>query len=247
MEQLLNMVLLLASPVSAQTGLRIIGGSECEAHSQAWNIFLYNSGKIRCGGALINMHWAISAGHCKGSNLTIVIGQHNLRKVKKGKDLFKVTKAIPHPEFEETTLKNDLLLLRMEQPARLGATVKVIPMAKECAPTGTRCVVSGWGTTTFPLVNYANILQCAEISIVTKEICKSAYGNYFTEKQICAGALEGGIDSCRGDSGSPLVCNGLLHGLVSWGPKTCGAKNSPGIYTEICKYRDWIEETIATH
>lgn len=48
------------------------------------------------------------------------------------------------------TLKNDLMLLRMDQPAQLGDTVKVIPMPKECAPVGTMCMVSGWGTTTFP-------------------------------------------------------------------------------------------------
>uniref|UniRef100_A0A6J0V8N2 Kallikrein-14-like n=1 Tax=Pogona vitticeps TaxID=103695 RepID=A0A6J0V8N2_9SAUR len=246
MEQLLNMVLFLASTVSSQTGSRIIGGSECVAHSQPWLIFLSNSEKTRCGGALINEHWVITAGHCQGSNLTILIGKHDLQKHEEGEHVSNVTKAIVHPEFEKMTLKNDLMLLRMYQPAQLGDTVKVIPVPKECAPVGTMCVVSGWGTTSFPDVNYTNTLQCAKISVVRKELCQSAYGNYFTEKQICAGALEGGIDSCRGDSGSPLVCNGLLHGLVSWGPQTCGAKNSPAIYTEICKYRDWIEETIAT-
>uniref|UniRef100_A0A670JH05 Peptidase S1 domain-containing protein n=1 Tax=Podarcis muralis TaxID=64176 RepID=A0A670JH05_PODMU len=42
------------------------------------------------------------------------------------------------------------MLLKLSPPAVLGDTIKTIPFAKECAPTGTKCVVSGWGTTTFP-------------------------------------------------------------------------------------------------
>ena len=46
---------------------------------------------------------------------------------------------------------------------------------------------------------------------------KEYVGNGYTAAaNICAGSLEGGLDSCQGDSGGPLVLNGKLFGTVSW-------------------------------
>ena len=52
-------------------------------------------------------------------------------------------------------------------------------------------------------------------------------------------------DSCRGDSGGPLIqrrSNGLarLVGLVSWG-KGCGSEKLPGVYVDVSHYARWIE------
>uniref|UniRef100_A0A670JK26 Peptidase S1 domain-containing protein n=1 Tax=Podarcis muralis TaxID=64176 RepID=A0A670JK26_PODMU len=49
----------------------------------------------------------------------------------------------------------------------------------------------------------------------------------------------------QGDSGSPLICNGVLHGLVSSGAVKCASKKNPAVFMEICKFRKWIEETMA--
>lgn len=48
----------------------------------------------------------------------------------------------------------------------------------------------------------------------------------------------------QGDSGGPLVCRGQLQGLVSWGMERCALPGYPGVYTNLCKYRSWIEETM---
>ena len=54
----------------------------------------------------------------------------------------------------------------------------------------------------------------------------------------------------QGDSGSPLVClegrKWVLYGLTSSGASDrCGQPKSPGVYTRIVKFLDWIENTIA--
>ena len=59
---------------------------------------------------------------------------------------------------------------------------------------------------------------------------------------ICAGG-EHSKDICFGDEGAPLVCNGILHGLGSWG-NGCGRPDSPGIYTKISSFRSWIDTTL---
>ena len=48
----------------------------------------------------------------------------------------------------------------------------------------------------------------------------------------------------QGDSGSPLVCNKKLTGIVSFGPaKDCGKDNKhPGVYTNVGFFKKWIEK-----
>lgn len=69
----------------------------------------------------------------------------------------------------------------------------------------------------------------------------------FTKAHICAGG-ELGRDSCKGDSGGPLMyLSGLRHDLIgvsSFGHRDCGTKNIPGVYTNVYEYDSWIRSNI---
>lgn len=65
---------------------------------------------------------------------------------------------------------------------------------------------------------------------------------------MCAGG-DKGKDSCRGDSGGPLMTSlsdtkrdvhVYVIGIVSFGPSPCGMPGWPGIYTNVAKYSQWI-------
>uniref|UniRef100_A0A8D2IRW2 Peptidase S1 domain-containing protein n=1 Tax=Varanus komodoensis TaxID=61221 RepID=A0A8D2IRW2_VARKO len=57
---------LTPAPVPRYTGKRIIGGVECKPHSQPWQVFLFDASRNRCGGALIDESWVVTAAHCPG-------------------------------------------------------------------------------------------------------------------------------------------------------------------------------------
>jgi trypsin len=72
------------------------------------------------------------------------------------------------------------------------------------------------------LTGYSRHLRATWIPLLPHETCKASfvYGTKaIGEGMFCAGMLEGGVDSCQGDSGGALVCllNGttLILGLLS--------------------------------
>ena len=67
---------------------------------------------------------------------------------------------------------------------------------------------------------------------------------------LCAGSDSGGIDTCQGDGGGPLVCEisnkrYVLSGVSSWG-NGCGLPGRYGVYTDVRKYLDWISSIAST-
>jgi len=64
---------------------------------------------------------------------------------------------------------------------------------------------------------------------------------------MCAGFEEGGVDTCQGDSGGPLACFNeeqgkyYLQGVTSFG-FNCARARSPGVYTRVSEFSDWIRE-----
>nr|KAF6270048.1 kallikrein related peptidase 8 [Pipistrellus kuhlii] len=91
--------------------------------------------------------------------------------------------------------------------------------------------------------NFPDALNCADVYIVPQKRCEDAYPGKVTEAMVCAGDSSG-ADSCQGDSGGPLVCDGVLQGITSWGSDPCGQSKRPGVYTNLCRYLDWIKKTI---
>lgn len=61
---------------------------------------------------------------------------------------------------------------------------------------------------------------------------------------FCAGYEDGKRDACTGDSGGPLLLDGKLFGVISWGTK-CAEKMKPGVYTLVPSVKQWIDGVIS--
>ncbi|ELW68909.1 Anionic trypsin [Tupaia chinensis] len=220
---------------------KIVGGYTCEENSVPYQVSL-NSGYHFCGGSLISDQWVVSAAHCYKSRIQVRLGEHNIDVVEGNEQFINSAKVIRHPKYNSWTLDSDIMLIKLSSPAALNTRVSTISLPSACAPAGTQCLISGWGNT----LSSGKLLQCLDAPLLSEAECEASYPGQITETMVCAGFLEGGKDSCQGDSGGPVVCNGELQGIVSWG-YGCAQKGRPGVYTKVCQFVDWIQETIAAN
>ncbi|XP_025770534.1 kallikrein-12 [Puma concolor] len=236
------LLLLCVSGLSQPATEKIIKGKECARHSQPWQVGLFEGTSLRCGGVLTGRRWVLTAAHCSGSRYWVRLGEHSLSRLDWTEQIRRSSFSVTHPGYQRAghSHDNDLRLLRLGTPVRLTRSVQLLPLPTTCAAAGTKCHISGWGITNQPGKPFPDLLQCLNVSIVSSAACQALFPGKITDNMVCASGADG-ADACQGDSGGPLVCGGVLQGLVSWGTvEPCGQKGIPGVYTNICKYVDWI-------
>ncbi|XP_053547750.1 trypsin-like [Bombina bombina] len=243
MKLLLICVLLGAS--AAFDDDKIVGGSTCRKNSVPYQVSL-NAGYHFCGGSLITSQWVVSAAHCFKTRVEVRLGEHDIFVSEGTEQFINSAKVIRHSGYNSRTLDNDIMLIKLASPATLNSYVNTVALPSGCAAAGTSCLISGWGNTLSSGTNYPDLLQCLNAPILTHAQCSNAYPGMITDNMICVGFLEGGKDSCQGDSGGPVACKGELQGIVSWG-YGCALKDLPGVYTKVCNYVSWIQNTIAAN
>lgn len=90
----------------------------------------------------------------------------------------------------------------------------------------------------------SDVLLQASVQVIDSTRCNAedAYQGEVTAEMVCAGTPQGGVDACQGDSGGPLMYHSghwQVVGIVSWG-YGCGSPTTPGVYTKVTAYLDWI-------
>lgn len=118
------------------------------------------------------------------------------------------------------------------------------------SPVSNVSINLGWGRTSGggPA---ADILQQAQLPLVSHDKCKEKYGIVDSTVHLCAGAGHAAASGgCNGDSGGPLVCEmagkWYLHGAVSFGKQNCPTTHYT-VFTRITSYRFWIMEKIGLY
>ncbi|XP_054571581.1 granzyme B-like isoform X1 [Eptesicus fuscus] len=106
---LLLMAFLLAPKAQA---VKIIGGHEVKPHSRPYMAFLRIriSDRKRCGGFLVREDFVLTAAHCWGRSITVILGAHNIKKRERTQQVIPVKTAIRHPNYHPKV--NDIMLLQ---------------------------------------------------------------------------------------------------------------------------------------
>ncbi|XP_045318039.1 serine protease 52-like isoform X2 [Leopardus geoffroyi] len=108
----------------------------------------------------------------------------------------KVDKSIIHPYFDSWFLDNDIALLLLKSPFKLG--VKEVPICLSEVndiQKWRNCWVTGWGIT-IPMQDTTSRLQKVNIKLVKWETCSHKVP-ILTRNMLCAGSPQGGKDACQ--------------------------------------------------
>uniref|UniRef100_A0A2M4BPH7 Putative serine protease desc4 n=2 Tax=Anopheles marajoara TaxID=58244 RepID=A0A2M4BPH7_9DIPT len=227
---------------------------------------------FRCAASLISSRFLLTAAHCLRERPTFVrLGVLELqpaRVIDEPLDIG-IRTAIPHPDYNPVTYRNDIALLELDQPALDWPFVdpaclytKPIAGASANATKGTSGVlpvlsVQGWGTVLPGDTEPAPRLMKANVTVLERDACIASLPRTrrnpagLHDGQLCALGRnkrnETVADTCPGDSGGPieLIVAGGRHYLVGITSNgyACGSP-IPGIYTEIAYYLDWIESIV---
>jgi len=263
---------IFSSPPSSETcGLggpteNIFGGKEAGGRFPFMvAIITKRTGSNFCGGVMITRQHVLTAAHCfdrrNWRDLDVRIGQYDLEEDEEPGTEANIRNVKIHERYEPNGKNgrispvNDIAIITLD---RIVTSRKVTMI---CLPSTSRDVTrlkdkplaAGWGVSRRTRQGKAETkLRFATLDVFRHDQCRQKYikflgdGIEINDSMVCAGSDV--TDTCRGDSGGPLMYNTNwtqyrweIYGLVSFGPTICANPDYPGVFTRVDKHLDWIK------
>ncbi|XP_046456353.1 brachyurin-like [Daphnia pulex] len=227
---------------------RIVGGVEAVPHEFPWQVAVTIDGSSFCGGTLISDEWVMTAAHCAdGANrFTLLLGAHDRTVAEPSQLTIETTAHATHPNWNPSTLANDVALIRLPEPITFTPEISPLCMSPATEPdhVGDTLLVSGWGKTADgAFQSISPVLMKVTAPAISTADCAATYGDIITDNILCIDTT-GGHGSCNGDSGGPLSFdnNGVYNqvGIVSFGSSAGCTRGLPAGFTRVSSYAQWI-------
>lgn len=103
-----------------------------------------------------------------------------------------------HLEYNPWTFANDVAVIRVDGSFRVTPTLNYMRLSHHVPTSGQLCRLAGWGATVED-GRAAPRLQRVHVSIMATSTCNGtfSYNGLMPHGTFCAGAPEGGRDSCQ--------------------------------------------------
>ncbi|XP_049545479.1 chymotrypsin-1-like [Anopheles darlingi] len=232
---------------------RIVNGTDASIEDYPFIVSLRGStGGHSCGGSILNEFWILTAAHCVDWTTplaqTVQVGRTDISRPV-DESVYDIEDVVIHPGYNPSdSYIDDIALLKLRKPLVFSETVQPVRipnrfMEVDFGPNNANenvvVTLIGWGrnATEGPV---QTTLQEVDYYLVSNEKCNQIHSNHIYPMQMCAAEPGGWKGQCSGDSGGPLLLNGVQVGIVSWSVKPCASPPYPGVLTKVSYYVDFI-------
>nr|Q7M756.1 RecName: Full=Inactive serine protease 54; AltName: Full=Plasma kallikrein-like protein 4; Flags: Precursor [Mus musculus]CAD67595.1 TPA: plasma kallikrein-like protein 4 precursor [Mus musculus] len=194
-------------------------------------------------GCILSEFWILSTASAlqHRPEVIAVVGISNMDPRKTDHREYSVNTIIPHENFDNVSMGNNIALLKTESAMHFNDLVQAICfLGKKLhkPPALKNCWVAGWNPTS-ATGNHMTMSILRRISVKDIEVCPLRRH----QKTECASHTKEPNNVCLGEPGSPMMCQAkkldlwILRGLLAYGGDSC-----PGLflYTSVADYSDWI-------
>ena len=248
------------SPRISRPRNAIIGGAPAPAGGFPWMALVVYNGtpSFACSGTVISANVVLTAGHCvideatgtaySPSGYQVITGTVD-RTDSSAAQVAGVSRAIPYPGFNRSTIDGDAALLVLDSPTNVPAIKLATSADTGLIQPGVGAVITGWGETQYGAGQLPTSLQWGTTVVQSAAYCQQSAGSYDDSKLCALDSPSLSASTCFGDSGGPLIAQEntgapVEIGITSSGPADC-ATTSPDLFTRVDPLSSWAAGWIA--
>lgn len=236
---------------------RIVGGSGSNPirfpYYTQLTMYAQDGSTYNCGGTLIASDIVLTAAHCLVTypinRVEAIVNRTSVNPV--GRQYIRQgVQYRAHPFYDENKNTYDVAVVKLGSPVT-GVPFIKLNTNRGLPVTNQWLTIIGFGVTSQYGASAKKLMQ-ASVRAFSFDDCNdsNSYGGaILDDAMVCAGVTPGGVDSCFGDSGGPLLIPGTAArldvqvGIVSFGDG-CALPNKPGVYTRVSTYANWINNQV---